>query len=304
MLSVSKRPLAWYVPLWKFIGDYHWQDLESLRLDGLVVCEKGLADFLNRHAMTLRSLKLFNIALFYGSFRGLLSGLKVSLNLDIFCIWGTLRAFHTPYEAWRLRPNFDDDPEWLSPEFASLLKKHTKWFRNSRFLSPVEIRSGLESFMTLDIRSCLESFIILDIEWPFSEGIQRFIDPPYFGGAPHTGTCCAMSMVDIDEYWQKGLMKSLERWNHFEIEDAGEVGVELIEEYDENGFDNRGLNKDGFNRAGIHYRVIHSRDDGYEIVTEREILAGILMHMENNASISYENLDGGQEKWMLISPKE
>jgi hypothetical protein len=73
-----QNPLEWYVPLWKFIGDHHWQELESLRLDGIVVCEKGLADFLNHHAETLRSLKLFRIGLWHGSFRGMLSGLKVS----------------------------------------------------------------------------------------------------------------------------------------------------------------------------------------------------------------------------------
>ena len=126
MWEESDRPLEWYVPLWKFIGDYHWLELKSLRLDGLVVCEKGLADFLGRHAKTLRSLELFSIALWHGSFRGLLSGLRSSLKLNNFHIWGILRSFHSPHEAWKLRPRFNDIPEWWSSEFTSFMEGHMR----------------------------------------------------------------------------------------------------------------------------------------------------------------------------------
>lgn len=60
-------------------------ELESLSLDGLVVCEKGLADFLNRHAKSLRSLELFAIRLWHGSLRGLLTSLKVLLVVGYLC---------------------------------------------------------------------------------------------------------------------------------------------------------------------------------------------------------------------------
>lgn len=76
--------IEWYVPLWKFLGYFQWPGLESLRLDGMIFCEKGLGEFIARHARTLKSLKLFSIALWHGSFQGLLTSLRSVLKLDNF----------------------------------------------------------------------------------------------------------------------------------------------------------------------------------------------------------------------------
>ena len=55
ILANSNEELQkWYVPLWKIIGLYRWKSLVKLRLDGLLVCEIGLRDFITRHAETLR----------------------------------------------------------------------------------------------------------------------------------------------------------------------------------------------------------------------------------------------------------
>jgi hypothetical protein len=116
------------------------------------------------------------------------------------------------------------------------------------FLSPVDVGQRLESFMTLSI------------EWPLTEGdaLRNIIPPPPFRAADtrHTENCCAMSMEDIYEHWENGLMEPLEDWEDFDTEDTTNVGAELIVGYDENGFDHEGFDEGGFNQEEKHYRDI------------------------------------------------
>lgn len=82
-------PVDWYVPLWKVFGKHVWPKLRKLRLDGLLVCEQGLFEILNRHSATLRDLELYNLGLWFGSVRSLLSRLRTVLNLTRFHAWGS-----------------------------------------------------------------------------------------------------------------------------------------------------------------------------------------------------------------------
>lgn len=55
-----------YVTLWKLFGGHTWTKLRKLRIEGFVVCEDGLYDFLARFAPTLKCLELKDIALWQG----------------------------------------------------------------------------------------------------------------------------------------------------------------------------------------------------------------------------------------------
>jgi hypothetical protein len=96
----------WYLPLWKLFGDYFWKDLKSLRLDGLVLCELGLKQLVEKHP-TLGTLELHNIGLWAGTFTGLLSSLREMGFLKKFIASGHLRAFHAQYEAWNFHRGVD-----------------------------------------------------------------------------------------------------------------------------------------------------------------------------------------------------
>jgi hypothetical protein len=82
-----------YVPLWKVLGCHTWPCLETLRLDGLLLCENGISDILGRHKSTLRNLDLYNMALWQGSFKGLLLNIRETLSLETFHIWGLQGPF-------------------------------------------------------------------------------------------------------------------------------------------------------------------------------------------------------------------
>jgi len=161
-----------------------------------MLCENGLTQFLRRHGKTLRSLEMFRIALWQGSFQGLLTGLRSSLQLDTFRIWGTLRAFHTPHEAWRL-PEFRNVnvlPATRSPEFVSFMKDLT------RENLEAYIRAGMMSPAYL--RVCLEIFMKSGIEWPLTERdmLISIVRPRFHPPVQplHTHDCCSMSTSDID----------------------------------------------------------------------------------------------------------
>lgn len=82
------------------LSSFTWSYLESL--DGLVVCKFGLSEFLSRHAETLRELDLYNMALWQGSFQGLLCTLRSVLSLKKFTLRGAIYAHHSPFDVWRL----------------------------------------------------------------------------------------------------------------------------------------------------------------------------------------------------------
>ncbi|KAK0120525.1 hypothetical protein ONS96_010732 [Cadophora gregata f. sp. sojae] len=136
-----------YVPLWKIFGDHTWTELESLRLDGLMVCEKGLTKLLSSQAGTLRKLELVDIALWDGSFKALLTSVKDVLRLKEFRIWGVTQALHTQYDKWILAPTkpFDED-SMLSEQLREALAAKRSQARLP-VMSSVAVTARLEAFV-------------------------------------------------------------------------------------------------------------------------------------------------------------
>jgi hypothetical protein len=304
-------PIRWYLPLWKIFGGHQWSELKSLRLDGLTVCEKGLAQFLGQHSKTLRSLELFRIALWQGSFEGLLTGLKSSLQLDTFRIWGTLRAFHTPYEVWRLPEILGDFPAAWSPEFASFMEDITRKNLDAY------IRFGMMS--PAHFRDQLELFMMSSIDWPLKKRdmLTSIVRPRYRPAVQplHTPDCCAMSMYDIDRLWENGLVEPVEMWADFDFDTdpiSGIVEDEMIEEYYADGFDDEGFDRHGYNEDGMYHLDVPYEWQGavnpiHPATAHREILAGVLDNISEKAEVSEQILEGDDDKswsrWISIGPK-
>jgi hypothetical protein len=106
-------PQSWYVPLSKVLGDHTWTSLEAVWFGGLLLCESGMIDFLGRHSTTLKSVKLFQIGLWQGSFKKVFACLA-QLALTEFCLWGFFEALHCKDEVWRFAPHYRPfDETWL-----------------------------------------------------------------------------------------------------------------------------------------------------------------------------------------------
>lgn len=58
--------------------------MKALRLDFLLVCEKGLSELIVRCSESLTSLSLYNVELWSGSLQGPLTGLTASLTVTVF----------------------------------------------------------------------------------------------------------------------------------------------------------------------------------------------------------------------------
>jgi hypothetical protein len=86
-------------------------------LDGLVLCQDGLHQFLARRSSTLKVLELCQIALWQGSFKSLLFGLREVLKLRRFGMRGILKAFHAKDVRWALRESFPVRPDACCPNF-------------------------------------------------------------------------------------------------------------------------------------------------------------------------------------------
>lgn len=242
------------------LGDHTWKELRSLRLDGLLVCETGLAEFLIRHAPTLRYLDLCNLGLWAGSFEGLLSSLKAALSLRKFRLWGTIRGYHAPYDGWRLRPPFDADGELWAPGLKTfVIKQESK-------LTAVWKRFG--SLSSPDISRRLDLFMTPGIPWPWplreSDALQSLIHPPFFSGH-HTPQCpgCVRSISETTALWDNGIRKPLKGWEDNETIDTPGIGEEdILEFYGENGYDHEGFDENGFNEDGLHYMQIEEEWQG------------------------------------------
>jgi hypothetical protein len=287
----------WYLPLWKFLGEYHWQQLTILRLEGLVVCEKGLSDFLIRHCKTLRSLDLSSIGLWQGSFQGFLSGVRPFLKLDNFCIRGMLEALHYPDESWDLPSTADDFPDSWSPEYASVMKDFAwdDWASDN-------VVSGTRT------RDLLGLFMQSTTDWPLN------IEDAHARGFSHQPSeCCAMIMKAIDAHWVDGLRKPLQAWKDFRFRSGEQVntGREIIESYSDDGFDDHGFDKDGYNGEGVHYRDAPYNFDGavdpmHPSAAERGILISIVEAISKKAEVSEQIGDYGGvwRRWISIGPKK
>ena len=131
-------------------SNHTWHSLQILRLDGMVVCEAGLAGLLERHP-TLRSLELHNIALWQGSFQSLFTTFA-ELPLVEVRMWGIFTAFQAREESWRFDTGDDIDLQSWSKLFKEFLRQRAaydiKIWSVEDNLSVDSVRSGLEAYAT------------------------------------------------------------------------------------------------------------------------------------------------------------
>ncbi|KAF4629333.1 hypothetical protein G7Y89_g8819 [Cudoniella acicularis] len=117
----------WYFPISKFLGQHTWAQLDKLRLDGLIICEMGLLNVLEKHSATLQALELHKIGLWKGSIRDLLRAVRDNLSLKRFHASCCLRGFHTSDDHWDfLRAQDPYMDVWCSAFTDSMQKNFNK----------------------------------------------------------------------------------------------------------------------------------------------------------------------------------
>jgi hypothetical protein len=285
----SQDPGSRYVPLWKVLGVHTWKHLEILQLGGLVVCETGLWEVLERHATTLKSLSLFNIGLWQGSFEGLLISFIGVLSLKTFHVWGMIRSFHAPNEIWNLEPRYEVGAGGWPPELSSFVTR-----RAAEYFDMMG-RAGTLSAQNIGWR--LELFTTSTISWPWPLHPSDMIDR--FAGLRHTqkrhssDMCrkCVLSREEVEIVWNRGIGRSTVGWRDNEAEDLPGVSEEEIENfYEDEGFDHFGFNSQGYNAEGVHHLDFREEwQDFPNALTEaaawRLVLEDILSHIPRYAKI-------------------
>ncbi|KAL2060733.1 hypothetical protein VTL71DRAFT_9374 [Oculimacula yallundae] len=255
---LSQYPDEWYLPLWKLLATYTWRRLKYLCLDGLLVCEVGLIELIERHASTLRHLHLCQVGLWEGSFQSSLTWIRDNTDLDSFEISSHTRAFHAPYEHWRLSPISDPCP---SPCPSGLLAYTKRGFKMDNMNIPfVRIDAGVE----------LSDFVLRNGSWPL-RWADMFSDCSDYSLSIHSPFCdsCVMSREEIDEKWKRYKdFEELEGWESSEYVHLVpgldfQPDDDVCEVYDEDGFDEEGFDRQGFDAHGLHYSdPILSPEDG------------------------------------------
>ncbi|TAQ91665.1 hypothetical protein B7494_g118 [Chlorociboria aeruginascens] len=237
MWNQSKTPQDWYVPLWKILRSHTWKNLQVLRMDGMVFCEKGLSEFLARHASTLKDLELYHVGLWQGSYHGLLSSLKIKMSmLQHFRIWGYLRAWHAHYsrEIWDIPP--PSNPRvgpWDSTLDQSLTHQWGKLMASTQNYSPTSSDQ-------------VEDFVLRDSPWPLGEKdlITSGIDTQH-----HPIHCieCPVNASILQANWDNINMAINDPQVHDRYEWAKPDYILYIDGYDHNHYDEA-----GYNSAGVH----------------------------------------------------
>ncbi|KAI6709621.1 hypothetical protein JHW43_007846 [Diplocarpon mali] len=236
----------WYVPLWMILGSHTWPNLKKLKLEGMVFCETGLAELLERHADTLKELDLSGLALWQGTFKGLFRRLRNSLHLDSCHIWGILRGLQTRNEAWYIvprKPVFYSENELWPPRYAAYMDECYQKYLPS--LNPCK-REGLGKM--------LEEFLISDGPWPMKDEDTL---APYLAQQP----CRAASYTaeELEQRWNLDVVleKGFGDWDR----GWGVLGdinpltrEEILEKYsDRTQYDWFGFNKAGYDENGTHH---------------------------------------------------
>lgn len=288
-------PVDWYVPLWRMLGDRTWHKLRKLRLDGLLVCEQGLFELLNRHSDTLRVLDLFNLGLWFGSVQSLLSRLRTILRLESFHAWGELRAIHAVDEHWRIFPDFKGDDEAWSPEFKTRVGE--EWAKVKIGLtrcgdcSPDAVGGFLECIMTSGPLSAAS--------WPLkpSDTVGE-VSALWRANPRHSIACqfCDKSINEINEKWNEDMKKPLVGgWRDLELPEGPGIGEDLfISFYNEYGLDENGYDEDGYDEHGQHYLDFHEDWHGLPdplsmVAARRQILEGLLNQIPRYAALQRAN---------------
>ncbi|CAG8954697.1 hypothetical protein HYFRA_00004619 [Hymenoscyphus fraxineus] len=255
----ENAPEKWYAPLWKVLGDYTWAHLEHLRLDGMLLCEKGILSLLYRHSTTLRTLELHQIGLWFGSFESLLLEIRNKLSLTGFGISGHCEALHATNESWDFPRIYDPYREIWSPVFASWVQQ---WefenfgtdFANS---NPVDDSLGEK----------MRNFIFGDL-WPIMGHHTRKSCTDFPGCVLHTEECFKSCWSDteqlIDQKWDTDFFVDPD-WEDPFVNEGTEAGHDSTSYYYD-GFDDDDFDVHGYNEGGEHYL-----DD---IVTDEEYFQG------------------------------
>ncbi|PBP25578.1 hypothetical protein BUE80_DR003503 [Diplocarpon rosae] len=238
---------CWYVPLWMIFGSHTWSHLKKLKLEGMVFCEKGLAEFLERHAANIRELDLSGIALWQGSFEGLFRRLRNSLRLDSCHIWGLLRALQTHNEDWYILPSkpvFYSEREFWPPRYAAYMEDCFHGFLPS--LNHCR-REGLGKM--------LQEFLISDGPWPMTD---KDTLAPYLGQRSFRRPG-SYTTEELKQRWSSDV--ALEKGNRDWDRGWGVDGdispfthKEVLENYtDRRQYDCFGFNKAGYDDNGTHH---------------------------------------------------
>ncbi|KAH7411376.1 hypothetical protein BKA64DRAFT_704481 [Cadophora sp. MPI-SDFR-AT-0126] len=130
-------------------------------MDGMVFCEAGLSELLERHDSTLETLELSSIAFRYGSIKRFFVWLKSPLKLKIFKIWGFLKAFQYAQEKWLLRSRtFPCDKAWSDMTYE---------YYQGLFEQEFILRSGVTIWVANPkylISEAVEAFVVRQGCWP------------------------------------------------------------------------------------------------------------------------------------------
>ncbi|KAG4441345.1 hypothetical protein IFR05_003159 [Cadophora sp. M221] len=219
--------------------------LESLRRDGLVLCESDLAELLLRYSSTLKKLHIYNLGLWTGSLKGLLHTLRKNMTPDVFYIWGLLMGFHTDGEAWRIHPG---RPIW---EFESW----SNHFQNFAFGKLIKNSLSSPHYFNPRLSGELEQFVRGKGTWSIATDDTQVHCVDRFLGHSSACTDCILDALELENEWN-GNLDNTRGWkcvSPFGLDaPTHESDEELIEHFI-GGYDAYGFNKQGNNRQGIHH---------------------------------------------------
>ncbi|KAK0119482.1 hypothetical protein ONS95_010929 [Cadophora gregata] len=230
---------TWYVPLWKILGTFTWKKLKSLRMDGMVFCEAGLLELLERHASTLNTLELSNIGFRYGNFKRFFVWLKSLLRLRTFSVWGYIQAYQCRQQKWMIRPRiFPGDKAWDT---------RATGFYQDFFLIFTNLH-GAQEYPKGLLSEALQAFVLQQGPWPaqFSLPMPELDSRGLSAGISDRAT--------INRIWDE-LQDGIDdiKWELGREDDVDIHGEEILEYYDSDGYDVHGFDIDGYNRAGVFH---------------------------------------------------
>ncbi|CAG8972201.1 hypothetical protein HYALB_00007343 [Hymenoscyphus albidus] len=287
VFNEDNAPEKWYAPLWKVLGDYTWAHLEHLRLDGMVLCERGIFSLLCRHSNTLRTLELHQIGLWLGSFENLLLKIRNKLSLTGFGISGHCEGLHSTNESRDFPRIYDPYREIWSPAFSFWVEQCESHTSGRKFDNgnPVDYSLGAK----------LKNFIFGD-SWPIMGHHTRKRCTDFPECVLHTEKCIKSCWRDtkrmIDQIWDKDFFID-PGMETPPFSEGTEAGQNFTSYYNDDGFDEEECDIHGYNEEGEHYL-----DD---IVTDEEYLQGMTtstrMRRELEASIVHRipRFWGGQK---------
>lgn len=242
--------LDWYVPLSKVLTTFAWPDLESLHLDGMLVCEEGLWTLIETHSGTLSSLVLSDMALLSGSFKSLLQKVRNEMSLKAFWIGGMTRGVHTDIEHWVLPPVYDGEAALWHDGLKRFFKdgETTMWNSETGDCGQRHcLQAAKYPFNCLcsELSSDIQNYVLKKEgrhKWPAKMyNKNTWLSGEKFGGAGHSSKCSTCSALQIertalfDHDFPEDDIDWEEPYNYaFELDSDGE---EIVAHFDDLGYD-------------------------------------------------------------------